>query len=211
MSLLARPTELCFLTSGCSYKFGLLSITRDGTQAYFHIEIHLSFASAEAITWAQLDRFVMSNYITHVHPSGCTSNLLNQAALIRGYLCLMFSENTVVENDYALGNELYARKQNDNNRLSRHLMSLILGRLNGLLWEILGRLRLHWTNFDEDSASEISACVAMVYTGLSYVLRGLSSGRLRLLLASLALFIKRNLWADLYRVDTSSHLFCGNV
>jgi hypothetical protein len=202
MSVLTRPTELCFLTSNFPYKLGLLSVTRGGTQAYFHIEIHLSFASAEGIIWAQLDQFVMSNYITHIHPSGYSSHLVSQAALIRGYLCLIFSENAVIENDYALGNELYARKQHDDNRLSRHLMSLILGRLNGLLWEILGRLRLHWTNFDETNASEISACTAMVYTGLLYVLRGLSSGRLRPLLASLASSIKRNFWTDLYRVDT---------
>jgi hypothetical protein len=119
----------------------------------------------------------------------------------------MFSENAVIENDYALDNELYTRKQHDDNRLSRHLMSLILGRLNALLSEVLGRLRLHWTTFDDDNASEISACAAMVYTALLYVLRGLSSGRLRPLLASFAFSIKQDSLAELYRADTSSHLF----
>jgi hypothetical protein len=99
---------------------------------------------------------------------------VGKAILIRGYLCALFSETPVVELDTSASEQMKGLW--NGTRLRQQMMNFMLGRLDGLLQELLIVVRDDTMELD---AFEASTAAAIVYLGLLVIDVGLGKGNFR--------------------------------
>ena len=137
------------------------------------------FATRNSDLTDKLDRFVSSNFAPRIRERATTTRLLSQAALARGYFCLLFSATPTVEHERTLHNDYYLHTTHSNNNLSQHLLNFILARIEELTSEILCAVRANSESDDNSNSFDVAAAGGVLYTGLMYVLGGFDNGNFR--------------------------------
>jgi len=179
---LAQSEDLSSLDSD-EWHYQIFTIsckTRVGNHTICHLEVHGRFDSFNAILVQSIDEFVRNNYTSNtvVRSDGPVDWLMTHAALVRGYLCLLFSDKVVDDGETPEEWGIQCDRSHVDGQLSRHLMSLMLGRLSMLLWDIVEAIRSISSNTNLTHRSEISASIVILYTGLMHAVQGLKSGNL---------------------------------
>jgi hypothetical protein len=175
---LARTTQLASIASDeIIYNYLLIrSHTSRGSYEDHGLDIHGYFASFNDALVSAMDCIVQRFYIPAIRAAGVCSPLIARSLLCRGYLCLLFSNTIVSEenrNWQGIG-ETYR----SGNELAQHLMIFILGRLDSLLSEVLSCIAAKPLHHSQENVLDTSAAAGLLYAGLMYASRGLETRRL---------------------------------
>jgi hypothetical protein len=175
---LASQSRLSLLDSS-SNTLIIRSTTSTGISGPHSFDFPGPFATRNSDLTAKIDRFVSSNFAPRIRERATTTRLLSEAALARGYFCLLFSATPTIEHERILHNDYYLHTTHSNNNLSQHLLNFILARIEELTSEILHAVRTNNESDDNSNSFDVAAAVGVLYTGLMYVLGRLDSGILR--------------------------------
>jgi hypothetical protein len=181
---------LLSLTTSCN-----LSPLESNTSAYDTLTLQTATSSGVGSphafkfkgTWStynkdlknEVDEIVLTNYGPRTRQTDSAPQLAIQAALARGYFCLLFSASPVVEIECEIWDEFRIQRTFYGNNLGLHLLKFAIARINELVTHIMDSVRLHNSNDDNTYNLDVAAAAALLYTGLMYVLKGLQSGKLR--------------------------------
>ncbi len=126
----------------------------------------------------EVDEVVLTNYGPRTRQTDSASQLATQAALVRGYFCLLFSASPVVEYECKIWNDFRIQGTYYGNNLGLRLLIFAIARINELVTHIMESVRLHNSNDYNTDSLDVAGAAALLYTGLMYVLEGLQSGKL---------------------------------
>ena len=104
---------------------------------------------------------------------------ISNAALARGYFCILFSAAPTIEHERLIYNNHHLHYTHSNRNLSLHLLNFILARIDELTSEILGAVRKSNSSDDNSHSLDVTGAAGILYIGLMHVIEGLDSGMLQ--------------------------------